>query len=97
MRPYSRSSQKTLSYLVLYAKRPARLSHRACPCLSQAVEDDTSEETWNNIAVHLPRLVSFIHRSIQTQKKLLIHCDTGISTSLVREYVWARQTGRGGS
>jgi hypothetical protein len=54
-------------------------------CLEvQASDDDQSESSWAELALKLEMAVAFVHRSVQKQEQLLIHCDSGLCTSVVR-------------
>ena len=52
-----------------------------------AAEAETEEEEqdpladWTTLLVHLRPLMDFIDKCVDAKRKLLLHCDTGISTS----------------
>lgn len=45
-------------------------------------DDDRTEKSWHELALQLSRLVGFIDSALARRELLLLHCETGVSTSL---------------
>ena len=52
--------------------------------LAVEVATDDADETkgsWERLLLHMPRMLNFIDMAIRERRELLVHCETGVSTS----------------
>lgn len=47
-------------------------------------DEKEGEQLWQELAPHWSTLIAFIDAAVVKGERLLIHCDNGVSTSLVR-------------
>lgn len=47
-------------------------------------DEKEGEQLWQELAAHWSTLMAFIDAAVVKGERLLIHCDDGVSTSLVR-------------